>query len=59
MNSQEEFLQKLEAFCEAEGYFIICTDEDASMSLIPVEERFHEEHYRLYDDGPDFDLVVE
>lgn len=55
----DEFLRKLETFCEAEGYFIICTDEDASMSLIPVEERFHDEHYRLYDDGPDFDLVVE
>ena len=55
----DKFLIKLEAFCEAEGYFIICTDEDASLSLIPAGERFDEEHYKLYDDGPDFDLVVE
>lgn len=61
MNTPSEFLKKLEEFCEAEGYYIICTPADADMSLIPKSEKWPEEHYKLYqaDKNLDFNLIVE
>lgn len=60
MNTPEEFLKKLEEFCEAEGYYIIVTPAEANLSLITKAEKWPDEHYDFYDveKNLDFDLMI-